>query len=155
MEAGTFVLLTYPDILGGWHQVGRVVAEAHPDGIAPPDVDIFWIDYNGGGVHLPQMYRADDIRPLTDDDLDVHALCPGCKGFGLDPEVPAATTIQEIMGDRPPCPECGGSGRTIIRVDVLRGQGESRIDAVLDTEAAEAVPCPACRAAFTPQVRRA
>lgn len=141
---GTYLLLQYPLVLGGWHAVGRVLQ-------TPGEEDnVVWVDYNGGGVHLPQMYREDEVGPA--EDLAAHGFCGTCRGFGVPEDVPPSGTFLGVVDDdRPSCPECGGSGRTAVRVEVHRARDESRVNATVDSKAVEAITCDACRWALTPQ----
>lgn len=152
LVVGEFVLLAQNSVLGGWHAVGRVAA-------APGLLDqTVWVDYNGGGVHLPQMYRWEemDVLDIRPEALAHHGFCEACKGFGVDSSEVFDGSLQTIMADRAFCEACGGTGVTSIKITARsRSTSLSFIQFSVDEEAVKAIACETCRAARTPTVKDA
>lgn len=99
----------------GARQLGDLAGRARPG--------TTWLEVNTLGQHLPQMYPAGDIRPLTAQDCPRLGLCPTCLGFGnLDTRPPAswADLARAIDQAASPCPDCGGTGRPALRVTIRR-----------------------------------
>lgn len=72
-----------------------------------------WIDLNILGVHLPQMYREDELSLATEIDAVAAQLCTECYGYGIiaGPEVDSQ------------CGTCHGSGDPKLDVRITRDLG--------------------------------
>jgi len=89
--------------------------------------DRIWVDVCLMGQHLPQMYAEEHVHGLGRGHCKVLGLCEECLGFGdTDTSISgdmlhAARSIDEVVN---PCKNCGGTGRTAMRVRLARGFGQ-------------------------------
>ena len=145
-ETGDLVVVTVgvPG-LNAIHAVGRWEAPV------PDRKDWAWLDVNMGVVHLPQMYRETELDPVTDDNLAYHGFCTNCRGLGITAVFEHNTMDAVIDGKHgPTCAECGGSGRTFLKIDMHRGERNTLANIEFPENIAASIPCPDCKRAFTP-----
>lgn len=116
LEPGTLVLV----LVGGtFHCAASVIQPAEPEGLV-------WLNVNTLGVHLPQMYRHDEITPIyAPSEIVTHGICLACWGLGT-----AEWFVREPDPGR--CFSCNGTGRL---ADI----------ATIDLD------CEQCHKAFTPE----
>src|SRR4051794_15335986 len=85
--------------------------------------DPCWLDVNIMGQHLPQQYRPTEVQALDPQVARASGLCSTCLGYGTTgANPPPATSIDQLED---PCEDCGGSGRSALRVTIRRDPGET------------------------------
>jgi hypothetical protein len=114
---GAFWVISGPGIPCG----ARLAPEA-AEFLGPERKGTRWVDMCSMGQHLPQMYQAAEIHPLTRENCARLGLCEDCLGWGDTGPVPQgigglARSLDEV---RTACPNCGGSGRPALRVVIRR-----------------------------------
>jgi hypothetical protein len=124
-------MLYRPELVPGegdlW-TTGRVVQPAPAERSAQCGEQVWWIDQNILGVHLPQMHRESElvvIEKPSDVAQENRKLCVLCMGYGLTNKAMDPPDVPES-----PCSYCEGSGRIDIKVHVTEPQPgviESRI----------------------------
>jgi hypothetical protein len=129
IQPGDFVLVLVGNAM---HVTARVLEVAG---------DVWWLDVNNMGVHLPQMYREAEMQAVgSPSSVLPHGLCPSCLGYGI---VNKLVPPPEHEG---PCSGCGGSGRVGVHVEVTRDANSSEFN--IDASDRLTASCEICEAAF-------
>jgi hypothetical protein len=108
LETGTAVW----GVLAGFTVAGRVLAGG----------DLILVDQCTIGQHLPQWYRPGELRVLTAEEAPRLGLCAACLGYGTTAQLCTADSYFPYSADEleDPCPDCGGSGRSHVKVTITR-----------------------------------
>lgn len=89
--------------------------------------DRLWLDVCIMGQHLPQMYPENEIHDLGKGHCRVLGLCEDCLGFGDKGTEPPKSDLMSLSRAvdevENPCTACGGTGRTAMRVRIVRAFG--------------------------------
>jgi hypothetical protein len=84
---------------------------------------VVWLNVCVLGTHLPQMYRAGEVHPVTGLAAPGLGLCTACLGFGTAAELPDMFYPYGVDELPAACPQCEGSGRPAVLVTVVRAGG--------------------------------
>lgn len=92
--------------------------------VADPSIKTWWIDMVMIGNHLPQMYKEEELKPLTADVASSLGMCAECLGYGTRrnyQDIPLASGNDQLPD---PCENCGGTGRPAVRMHIDRKPNE-------------------------------
>ena len=131
------------------HAVGRYGCGAAV--FLGPREDMLTLDINILSTHMPQVYRPDELTPLSQVRLADHGLCPRCRGWGLTSMYDNATMDEVLEGRHGDiCPDCGGSGRPGVKVTIDRSPSgtQGKIDM---SPLVRPLVCGVCQTAYEQQ----
>lgn len=79
-----------------------------------------WLSVCMMGQHLPQMYQAAEVHPVTQLAAPGLGLCAACLGFGTAADLPDVFYPYAVDELSAACPQCEGSGRPAVVVTLVR-----------------------------------
>lgn len=145
MRKGDYVFVTS----GMMHAVGRVECGAGVM-IQAPSPSYVTLDLCSMGVHLPQIYSRRECKPIEVVKLAEHGLCLTCKGWGLTSMYDSVESVDVVLEGRhgDVCPDCHGSGRKGVQMDVVRSSSGAQGTVTVADDATDGVTCKVCRAIY-------